>query len=82
MGASISSISLRTDSGDDPRVGPSVLPRLGPIGGPVLSFNEDSDNDDLDGDVESVDFAPPSQNRSQSEFEGVLERDGDWGNAA
>ncbi|EIW56785.1 uncharacterized protein TRAVEDRAFT_49605 [Trametes versicolor FP-101664 SS1] len=71
VGASISSLSLGTVSGDDPGAGPSMLPQfLGPIGGPVHSFDDDSDDDNLDDDVESVDFAQPSQARSQSpEFE-------------
>lgn len=81
--ASISSLSLGTVSSNDPRASAPVLPQfLGPIGGHIRSFSDDSYNDDLDSDVESVDFALASQDWSQSEFEVGPESDGDGGNAA
>lgn len=65
--ASISSLSLNTSSGDDPRAGSPDLPDfLGIIGGPIRLF------DDEDEDLQSLEFVPPQEPEHQSEPEGEI----------
>ncbi|KAL1937965.1 hypothetical protein VTO73DRAFT_12715 [Trametes versicolor] len=68
--ASLSSLSLRTGSCDDPRAGLPELPGfLGVIGGSIRSFHDDNDDD---GDLGSLGFAPPLRQggEHQTEHEG------------
>lgn len=66
--ASLSSLSLRTGSYDNPRAGSSELPAfLGVIGGSIHSSHDDDD-----GDLGSFGFTPPlrQDGEHQTEHEG------------